>query len=89
MGRLDVSINEENNHLRVIIKDDGIGRKKSTENKTQNQKKYKSTGLQNVNKRLELINELYDKKYEINVGDLLPEEEDTGTLVEIKIPIHK
>jgi len=86
-GHLDVSINEDKEHLKVIIKDDGIGREKSKASKTLNQKKYKSTGLQNVNKRIELINELYDKKYEISVSDLSSDTEDTGTIVEIKIPI--
>ena len=89
IGQLDVTINEKADRLSIIIKDNGIGRKRSTESKTQNQKKYKSTGLQNVNKRLELINELYDKKYEIKVNDLNPESEDTGTLVEITIPLAK
>ena len=86
-GHLDISINEGPKHLLVNIKDDGIGREKSKALKTQNQKKYKSTGLQNVNKRIELINELYDKNYEISVSDLSSDTEDTGTIVEIKIPI--
>jgi len=86
-GHLAISINEVAKHILVNIKDDGIGREKSKALKTQNQKKYKSTGLQNVNKRIELINELYDKNYEISVSDLSSDTEDTGTIVEIKIPI--
>ncbi len=86
-GHLDVSINEASDHLSIIIKDDGIGRKKSKALKTDNQKKYKSTGLENVSKRIALINDLYDKNYEIKVSDLNSTIEDTGTIVEIKIPI--
>lgn len=85
-GHLSVQINDQPNHIEVRIEDDGIGRKKSTQLKTTNQKKYKSTGLENVNKRLQLINEIYDKNYEISVQDLSPKQEETGTLVIIKIP---
>lgn len=87
-GQLKVSINEQNNTIKIIIQDDGIGRKKSKELKTSNQKKYKSTGLENISKRVALINELYDKNYEIKVTDLDDRMDDTGTLVEISIPVE-
>ena len=71
----------------VEITDNGIGRKKSLALKTKNQKKYKSTGLANISRRVALINELYGKGYEIMVSDAFPEVEETGTTVEIKIPL--
>ena len=86
-GKLEVSISEEANKLIILIKDDGIGRKKSRVLKTDNQKKYKSTGLENVTKRIALINELYDKNYKIMVSDADGNREDTGTVVEIEIPV--
>ena len=85
-GHLKISINNAGNVLLVKIQDDGIGRKKSAELKTTNQKKYKSTGLQNVSKRIALINEIYGKNYEIEVSDFDETKEDSGTLVQIKIP---
>lgn len=85
-GSLKVSIDDIGNTLLVKIQDDGIGRKKSATLKTANQKKYKSTGLQNVSKRIALINEIYGKNYEIEVSDFDTTKEDTGTLVQIKIP---
>ncbi len=85
-GKLKVSISDLGNVLLVKIQDDGIGRKKSAELKTTNQKKYKSTGLQNVSKRIALINEIYGKNYEIEVSDFDETKEDAGTLVQIKIP---
>lgn len=85
-GNLQVSINEVDGGLLVTIKDDGIGRKKSQALKTKNQRKYKSMGLENVSKRIALINELYQKNYAIEVQDVDEEAEDTGTLVSIKIP---
>lgn len=85
-GSLKVSIDDVGNTLLVKIQDNGIGRKKSATLKTTNQKKYKSTGLQNVSKRIALINEIYGKNYEIEVSDFDVAKEDTGTLVQIKIP---
>jgi len=43
--------------------------------------------LANISKRIALINELYGKGYEIKVTDNQPTEEETGTTVEIKIPL--
>ncbi|HFA49286.1 MAG TPA: hypothetical protein ENJ95_09740 [Bacteroidetes bacterium] len=88
MGHLEVTINEDGNNIIVTIKDDGIGRKKSQELKTANQKKYKSTGLENISKRIALINEIYGKDYKIKVQDIDGGKEDTGTLVEIVIPLE-
>ena len=85
-GNLEVSINEEKESLVIYIKDNGIGRKKSKALKTENQKKYKSTGLDNVSKRVALINELYKKNYVIHVSDLDNNSDNPGTLVKISIP---
>ena len=85
-GNLKVSIDEKENHLLITIMDNGIGRTRSKELKTTNQKKYKSTGLDNVSRRVALINEVYEKNYEIHVEDASDLKEDTGTLVTIKIP---
>ena len=85
-GNLKIAIDEKENHLLITVQDDGIGRTRSKELKTTNQKKYKSTGLDNVSRRVTLINEVYQKNYEIHVADA-SNNEDSGTLVTIKIPI--
>ena len=87
-GKLDVKIEEEDAQLMVKITDNGIGREKSKALKTNNQKKYKSTGLENVSKRIALINEIYGKNYSIEVTDIDVSKEDTGTQVLIKIPME-
>ncbi len=87
-GNLEVLINEDERHITVTIKDDSIGRTKSKALKTENQKKYKSAGLENVSKRIALINEIYDKNYEISVTDVDSNATETGTLVTIKIPLN-
>ncbi len=85
-GFLSVTFTKENNVLQIDIKDNGIGREKSKALKTQNQQKYKSTGLRNVSKRIDLINKVYQKKYDLEINDLKPGQDDPGTFVRIKIP---
>jgi len=87
-GYLNVTISELQQEVLIIIEDNGIGRAKSRALKTKNQKKYTSTGLNNVSKRLEMINQVYQKKYTVTVSDLNVDAEDQGTKVEIKIPKH-
>ena len=86
-GQLDITVKKEAQQLVVRIEDNGIGRKKSSALKTINQRKYKSTGLENVARRIEVINDLYDKQYEISVRDADQTIEDTGTIVEIRVPV--
>ncbi len=87
-GKLDVRVTEAKQQLLITIKDNGIGRAKSKALKTANQKKYNSTGLDNVNKRIELINSIYEKNYRIEVNDAYPNTEDIGTVVHITIPLN-
>lgn len=85
-GKLELSIYHENGFLVVAIKDDGIGRKKSAELKTANQKKHTSTGLKNIQERLHIINKVYKTHYRVEISDL---NEQGGTHVRIYIPITK
>jgi tetratricopeptide (TPR) repeat protein len=82
-GKLLLSFRQEKDDLIVEIKDDGIGRKKSSQLKTENQKKHKSTGLKNINERLAIINQVYKTNYRVQVEDPL---EGTGTHVRIYLP---
>ena len=86
-GELQFSIKQEANTILIRIQDDGIGRVKSKALKTKNQQKYKSTGLENVQKRIALINEIYHKNYDLTISDLSPNMVDKGTAVEISIPL--
>lgn len=85
-GELVVSLEEKNNHLLIAISDNGIGRAQSKALKTKNQKQYKSTGFENVSKRIGLINEIYEKNYKIVVEDVNIMAAETGTVVKIEIP---
>ena len=71
--------------LKVEITDNGIGRKKSTELKTENQKKHNSTGLKNIQERLHILNTIYKTSYRVVIEDLV---DDGGTRVTISLPLQ-
>jgi tetratricopeptide (TPR) repeat protein len=82
-GQLDIHIGKNSHGLNVEITDNGIGRKKSAELKTENQKKHNSTGLKNIEERLLILNTVYKTNYKVHVQDL---PSDSGTSVVISIP---
>lgn len=83
-GRLSISITKNQQEVEVKIADNGIGRKKSLELKTPNQRKHQSTGLKNINERLMIINKVYRSNYRVVIDDL---PEGTGTIVRIYLPL--
>jgi sensor histidine kinase YesM len=87
-GHLALNIRKNSHGLEVEIKDDGIGRKRSAELKTENQKKHHSTGIKNIEERLRIINKVYRANYAVKIRDLDPVS-GYGTQVLISIPEHK
>ena len=85
-GALTVNFKTGKDHLLVIIEDNGIGREKSQEIKTKNQRSNQSTGMRNIRQRLEIINEIHGTKLNVNIADSKPGEEYVGTRVEIAVP---
>jgi tetratricopeptide (TPR) repeat protein len=85
-GKLTLNISVENSFLVVEIMDDGIGRKKSAELKTTNQRKHNSTGLKNIQERLQIINKVYKTHYRVDIEDVA---EQGGTRVRIYLPLTK
>ncbi|MDP2525584.1 histidine kinase [Maribacter dokdonensis] len=75
---VDVKENSEDSII-ISITDNGIGRKKSAEIKTQNQKKQKSKGMGIIQKRVAILNDMYTDKVDIKISDL--QENGTGTKV--------
>jgi sensor histidine kinase YesM len=86
-GHLSLKIFQHRDNLMVQITDNGIGRTRSGEIKTENQKKHNSTGLKNIQQRLQIINKVYGVKYRIDIEDLDPATK-TGTNVKIYLPVH-
>lgn len=81
-GNLNIDfVQIDDKTVKISIIDDGIGRKKSKELKTQNQKKQESKGMNNIKKRIEILNEMYADKVQVIINDL--NTEGSGTRVEV------
>jgi LytS/YehU family sensor histidine kinase len=85
-GKLELNFSQESDDLVVEIVDDGIGRKKSAELKTENQKRHNSTGLKNIRERISIINKVYHANYRVTVSDIA---EGAGTRVLLYLPMVK
>ncbi|NNK18663.1 MAG: histidine kinase [Maribacter sp.] len=81
-GTLRVKLEYVNkDSIRICIEDDGIGRKKSTALKTQNQKKQKSKAMGNISKRISILNDMYKDKIDVQISDLNANSEGTRVLM--------
>lgn len=83
-GKLLLHFYKQNGSLVAEITDDGIGRKRSAELKTENQKKHNSTGLKNIEERLAIINKVYKVNYRVQIEDRT---DSSGTRVRVYMPI--
>lgn len=83
-GHLQLEFRKSGNGVVVEIKDDGIGREKSTALKTTHQKKHKSTGLKNIHERLEILNKVYKANYRVIINDNVS----GGTCVNVFLPVN-
>ena len=86
-GQLFVKFAKKEGHLVVEIADNGIGRKHSQAIKTKNQKTDQSTGMRNIEQRLQIINELHKTQLEVSIEDASKDEDHPGTRVQIAIPV--
>jgi len=65
-----IDINKKSeNEITITIADDGIGRERSKELKTDNQKKQNSKGMDNIKKRVTILNEMYKDKVDVYIDD--------------------
>ena len=83
---LTLKVKDCGDHFTVIIEDNGMGREKS-KLISQKRKDYKSTGLDNIRSRIQLINQIYKCRIHLNIIDLYNEKgEAKGTRVELIFP---
>ena len=81
-GLLEIKFDQQNSEtVKITITDNGIGRKKSKALKTENQKKQKSKGMGNIQKRISILNEMYKDKVDVRVQNVFKNEE--GTCVKL------
>ncbi|MFK7946069.1 MAG: two-component regulator propeller domain-containing protein [Saprospiraceae bacterium] len=79
-GNLNVTIQLIDNQIIITVNDNGIGRKKAQQNR---QKKYQSRGMSMTNDRLKVLNYIENSAIKVEVNDLFPNQEETGTQVKI------
>jgi len=83
-GELNIRLKQRDKEsVEIVISDNGIGRKKSSQLKTQNQKKQKSKGMGNIKKRVAILNDMYKDKVDVHISDL--ETDGTGTRVTLTL----
>ncbi|MCF8298837.1 MAG: histidine kinase [Saprospiraceae bacterium] len=87
-GKIKVSFsmyNEKESLLLCKISDNGIGMKKSAEINQRRGKHYVSTGLKNVEERIDLINKVFKTNMKMSFIDLYEGSESAGTEVHMTI----
>jgi len=84
---LSISFSKNNNNIQCIIKDNGVGRKKSKELQAVKSKMHKSFATKATQERLTLLNFGKDKKIGVEIIDLCSSNKETGTKVIVTIPI--
>lgn len=86
-GTLKLEVAQQGpDRLRIVITDDGIGRRQSAALKTKHQRQQRSTGMENIQKRVGILNDMHKDKIRILVSDLNPD--GSGTRVEFNLLKH-
>ncbi len=85
-GNISVKFGFLEGKLVCEIVDDGIGRRRSNEMKSENDQK-KSRGIEIVNERLRILNNLQNKNYKVIITDLYSDKTESGTRVLIELPL--
>ena len=83
-GSLSINIEQDNEGVRIVIEDNGIGRSASAKKKKLNFIKSKSYGIDITKERL---SKKYKGEYSLFITDLLIHEEEPGTRVELILPL--
>src|ERR1035437_518991 len=86
--QLQIRIYRENGTVNYEVEDNGIGRKKAEEFKSVFRKQHQSKGMELLNKRIRLLNDQYAAAIQTDIKDVMSNNEVSGTLVTIKIPLN-
>ncbi|OAB81741.1 tetratricopeptide repeat-containing sensor histidine kinase [Cochleicola gelatinilyticus] len=83
-GFLEIDFQQiDSETIQITITDNGIGRKQSKALKTENQKKQKSKGMGNIQKRIAILNDMYKDKVDVTITDV--SEDTAGTRVQLTL----
>jgi len=85
-GMIKVALQSKADKLVCVVEDDGVGRERSEAMKDKNLPK-RSQGIALAVERLKIINNLQFTDHKIRITDVYPDRAETGTRVEIEIPV--
>ena len=88
-GKIEITITPKDMHVVCTISDNGIGRKKSQEQRQRsNQPDHESMGMKITSDRLEVLNRIHHSDLSVRITDMEDETKNSlGTRVEIFIPV--
>jgi len=88
-GKVEISVTQNDTHIICSIIDNGIGRKKSNEQKQRSGKPgHESMGMRITSDRLEVLNRMHNSELSVIINDLYDSSGNScGTSVEIFIPV--
>jgi len=84
--RLHVKIFRKGNAIVFHIIDNGVGRKRAAELRSQYRQQHNSKGMELLSKRFKLLAKEYGTNIHTSIVDLIQNDHATGTLVEIMVP---
>jgi hypothetical protein len=85
-GKLDISLEQDEDTLKCTITDNGIGRQHAEDLKTKTAEKQKSLGIKITSERLSLLNESTDMKSFFRIEDITDENGDAaGTRIILQV----
>ena len=84
-GALKIRVHKRSDEeVEIFVEDNGIGRRKSAELKTKHQSGQKSTGMRNIDKRIQILNSMDQYHIAVKVTDLLKDGTGTRVLVNLR-----
>ncbi len=85
-GMIKIALQRKEGKLVCVVEDDGVGRERSEAMKDKSLPK-RSQGIALAVERLKIINNLQSTDHKIRITDVYPGRAETGTKVEIEIPV--
>jgi len=85
-GNIRIALSQLDGNLVCTVEDDGVGRTRSESMKDSTLPR-KSRGISLATERMKIINNILLTNYRINITDRYPDRFETGTRVEIEMPV--
>ena len=88
--KIVINFYEKNETLMIEVEDNGIGINAAMQQKLTSQSAHQSLGIENIHKRIKVLNEKYNMQYRLEIVDLMEiGHETSGTKVMLSIPINE